>query len=89
MVSGVWGPALSWLMVPFLLIFDDPLLAAHAAVAVSAVVFLFGCYSVLRAVGLPDIAVILGTWVTAFLSVAWSTTVITPDLLMAGLFCWG
>ena len=40
MVSGVWGPLLSWLMVPWLLVFDDPLLAAHAAMAVSAVVFL-------------------------------------------------
>ena len=31
----------------------------------------------------------IGTWITAFLSVSWSGTVITPDLLMAGLFCCG
>ena len=89
MISGYWGPLLSWLIVPWLLVFDDPLLAAHAAMAVSAVVFLLGCFCVLRAVRLPGTAIMLGTWVTAFLSVAWSGIVITPDLLMAGLFCCG
>jgi hypothetical protein len=89
MISGVWSPLLSWLIVPWLLVFDDPLLAAHAAMAVSAVVFLFGCFCVLRAVRLPGIAIVIGTWITAFLSVAWSGVVITPDLLMAGLFCCG
>src|SRR6266496_4093043 len=88
MVSGTWGPLLSWLIVPWLLVFDDPLLAAHAAVAVSAVVFLFGCFCVLRAVRLPGTAIMIGTWITAFLSVAWSG-VVTGDLLMAGLFCCG
>src|SRR5262245_37756109 len=53
MVSGYWGPLLSWLIVPWLWVFDDPLLAAHAAMAVSAVVFFFGCFCVLQAVRLP------------------------------------
>src|SRR5215831_12354733 len=89
MVSGVWGPLLSWLIVPWLVVFDNPLLATHAAVAVSAVGFLFGCHCVLRAARLPDIAIIIGIWTTAFLSVAWSGIVTGPDLLMAGLFCYG
>ena len=89
MISGYWGPLLSWLIVPWLLVFDDPLLAAHAAIAVSAVVFLFGCFCVLRAVRLPGTAIMIGTWITAFLSAAWSGNYITPDLLMAGLFCCG
>src|SRR2546428_538422 len=42
MISGYWGPMLSWLIVPWLLVFADPLRAARAAMAVSAVVFLFG-----------------------------------------------
>ena len=88
-ISGYWGPLLSWLIVPWLLVFDDPLLAAHAAMAVSAVVFLFGSVCVLRAVRLPGSAIMIGTWITAFLSVAWSGVVITPDVLMAGLFCCG
>src|SRR5437773_4238789 len=82
MISGYWGPLLSWLIVPWLLVFDDPLLAAHAAMAVSAVVFLFGSFCVLRAARLPDTAIMIGTWITAFLSVAWSVFGITPDLLM-------
>ena len=89
MVSGTWGPLLSWLIVPWLLAFDDPLLAAHAAVAVSAVVFLFGCSCVLRAVRLPRTAIMLGTWIAAFLSVAWTGVSVGPDLLIAGLFCCG
>jgi hypothetical protein len=89
MISGAWSPLLSWLIVPWLLVFDDPLLAAHAAMAVSVVVFFFGCFCVLRAVRLPGTAIMIGTWITAFLSVAWSGVVITPDLLMAGLFCCG
>src|SRR6266576_6894210 len=86
MVSGVWSPLLSWLIVPWLLVFDDPLLAAHAAMGVSAVVFLFGCFCILRASRLPGTAITIGTWITAFFSVAWSGVIITPDLLMAGLF---
>src|SRR5262249_6329033 len=72
MISGYWGPLLSWLIIPWLLVFDDSLLAAHAAMAVSAVVFLFGCFCVLRAVRLPGTAIMIGTWITAFLSAAWS-----------------
>ena len=89
MVSGYWSPLLSWLIVPWLLVFDDPLLAARAAMAVSVVVFLFGCFCVLRAVRLPNTAIIIGISITAVLSVAWSEFAITPDLLMAGLFCCG
>ena len=89
MVAGGWGPLLSWLMIPWLLVFDDPLLAAHAAVASSAVVFLYGTYSLLRAMRLPDSAVVIGTWLTVFLSVSWSAAVITPDLLVDGIFYCG
>ena len=78
MISGYWSPLLSWLIVPWLLVFDDPLLAAHAAMAVSAVVFLSGCFCVLRAVRLPGTAIMIGTWITAFLSVAWSGIVHYP-----------
>jgi hypothetical protein len=31
----------------------------------------------------------IGTWITAFLSVGWSRAAISADLLMAGLFCYG
>ena len=56
MISGFWGPLLSWLIVPWLLVFDDPLLAAHAAMAVSSVVFLFGSFA---SSGQPDYRALL------------------------------
>ena len=82
MISGYWGPLLSWLIIPWLLVFDDSLLAAHAAMAVSAVVFLLGCFCVLRVVPLPwGTAILIGTWITVFLSAAWSGAAITPNTL--------
>ena len=89
MLSGYWGPLLSWLIAPWLLVFADPLLAARAAMAVTAVVFLFGCFCILRAAQLPGAALIFGTWIASLLGVAWSVVVITPDLLMSGLLCCG
>jgi hypothetical protein len=89
MLSGAWSPLLSWLMVPWLVVFEDPLLAARAAMAVSAGVFLWGGWCVLRAAYLPAAAILLGTWITMLLGVAWSVVLITPDLLMAGLLCDG
>jgi hypothetical protein len=89
MLSGYWSPLLSWLIAPWLLVFDDPLLAARAAMAVAAGVFLWGCIGVLRAAQLPDTALILGIWIASMLGVTWSVAFITPDLLMAGLLCSG
>jgi hypothetical protein len=89
MISGYWSPLLSWLIVPWLFVFDDSLLAARAAMAISAVVFLLGGFCVLRAAQLPAAALMLGTWIISLLGVAWSVARITPDLLMAGLICCG
>lgn len=89
MISGYWGPMLSWLIAPWLLVFEDPLDAARAAMAVSAVVFLLGGHRVLRVVKLPPAALAIGTWILALLGVAWSVSDITPDLLMAGILCCG
>ena len=85
MLNGYWGPLLSWLIAPWLLVFDHPLQAAHAAMAVSALVFLMGSLVLFLAARLPVYAVIAGTWLIALLSVIWSVFVVTPDLLMAGI----
>src|SRR5678815_536426 len=89
MISGYWGPMLSWLIAPWLLVFQDPLFAARAAMAVSAMVFLFGCVCVLRAVQLPAPAVVIGAWIIASIGLVWSVAGITPDLLLTGLFAFG
>jgi hypothetical protein len=85
MVSGYWGPLLSWLMVPWLKFGCAPLIAARLTMAVSALVFSAGCASLFRALELPAAHRILGTWLAAVASVFWSVRYITPDLLLGGL----
>jgi len=84
MISGYWGPLLSWLIAPWLLLFDEPLFAAHAAMAISAGIFAIACYCVLQACKLSKAAVLAGTWICALVSVNWSVVLISPDLLEAG-----
>lgn len=89
MISGYWGPLLSWLIVPGLFFFDDPLNAARAAMIVSAVVYLAGALCVFRAVKLSVGVVTLGVGLVALFGLPWSMFVITPDLLMGGVLCFG
>ena len=65
MVNGYWGPLLSWLVAAAMVLVDDPLLAARLAMAVSGGVFLAGCVTVLRCLGLPAGARIAGTWIAS------------------------
>lgn len=88
MVSGYWGPLLSWLMVPLLWLGADPLCAARIVTGFSAVVYLFGCVSLFRSLQLHWAGVVLGTWLAAMAAVA-VTSDISPDILMAGLLCLG
>ena len=85
MVSGYWGPLLSWLMVPFLKLGWDPLAAARSAMGVSAIVFWFGCVTVFRSFRIPPVAIAPGAWLAALASVYWSARNISPDLLVGGL----
>ncbi|HIL73034.1 MAG TPA: hypothetical protein EYG44_02285, partial [Verrucomicrobia bacterium] len=41
-VNGYWGPMLSWLMVPFLWLGVEPLLAGKLAMLISGAVFFHG-----------------------------------------------
>jgi len=84
-ISGYWGPLYSWLIVPFLGFVEKPLYAARIVMGLSAVVFLFGCVSILRNLELQPWGVIAGTWISALASVAWSVESNNPDLLMSGL----
>lgn len=84
-VTGYWGPLLSWLMVPWLKLGVDPLLAARVVMALSGVVFLAGAVAVFSTFRLPRVALVTGTVIAASWAVFWSVRHITPDLLMAGL----
>jgi hypothetical protein len=85
MVSGYWGPLLSWLMAPLLALDVSPLIAARIVMGFSAVVFWSGCLAVFIRLRLPQIGTLLGAWIVAASSVFWSVEYISPDLLLAGL----
>lgn len=86
-VSGYWGPLLSWLIAPWLLIGIPPLVAARIAMGLSAIVFLAGAVRVFRSLRLPAPAQVAGAWITALTTIYWSVQYLTPDLLVAGLIC--
>jgi hypothetical protein len=89
-VSGYWGPLLSWLIAPFIIVLENPLYAARVVMGLSAVVFLFGCVTVFRSFQMHPAAIVLSTWIAAMAGVYWSvieTANLSPDLLMSGLIC--
>lgn len=85
MVSGYWGPLLSWLTAPFLKFGLAPLDAGRMAMGGTAVVFLLGGIALFRAAQLSPSAQVTGAWLVAISSVYWSVEYISPDLLMSGL----
>ncbi len=86
-VSGYWGPMLSWLIAPLLNWFENPLDTARLVMGVSAFIFLLGSIALFRSMETPVVGLILGTWIVAVSTVAWSVAAITPDLLVSGLMC--
>ena len=87
MVSGYWGPLLSWLLALPLKLGLPELAAARLLMALGAVVFALGCLALFRALGLERRAVLIGFGFAAGNSVLWSVEYISPDLLQAGLIC--
>ena len=84
-ISGNWGPVISWLMAPLLLAGVPPLAAARGVMALSAIIFLLGCWRIFSRAILAGRLFHWGLWSMAFLSILWSVEVITPDLLLAGV----
>ncbi|MFT4589649.1 MAG: hypothetical protein ACI9VS_003832 [Candidatus Binatia bacterium] len=85
MVSGYWGPLMSWLMVPFIKAGLSAMIAARIVMAISGIVFLLGCRAVFRAFDIDRTTQLIGIWIAAATSIFWSVRNITPDLLLAGL----
>lgn len=84
-VNGYWGPLISWVAVPFLAATHDPLLTARCAMVISALVFSSGALAYFSRSKLPFAAVWIATAVCAFVTIYWSVSDITPDLLADGL----
>ena len=84
-VNGYWGPLLSWLMVPFLWLGVEPLLAGKVAMLISGGVFFHGSLFLVRALGLRLIDELIVAVVLALTIPGWMSDHVTPDLLVAGL----
>ncbi len=83
MVSGYWGPMLSWLMAPLLGFGCPRLLTARLVMAATAIGFLLVSIHTFRRFRLPNRAVTAGSLLVACASILWSVENITPDLLVA------
>jgi hypothetical protein len=84
-VNGYWGPLLSWLMVPFLWLGVEPLLAGKLAMLISCGVFFHGSLFLVRSAGLLLSDELIVAWVLALTIPGWMSNHVTPDLLVAGL----
>lgn len=85
MISGCWGPLLSWLIAPLLLVGSSALIAARIVLAASALLFTLASQRLLAASGLTRRSIVIGTTLSAMLTVEWSVLNITPDLLAGAL----
>ena len=84
-VNGYWGPLLSWLMVPFLWLGVEPLLAGKLAMLISGAVFFHGSLFLVCSVGLRLTDELIVAWMLALTIPGWMGENVTPDLLVAGL----
>jgi hypothetical protein len=84
-VSGFWGPLISWMIAPFLMLGVPPLTAVRVVMALSAMCFFWGCWHLFERFNLSQRFLCLGLWTSALVSIPWSVENITPDLLLSGL----
>ncbi len=88
-VNGYWGPLLSWLMLPGLATGLPPLITGRAVMALSALLFVWGCERIFDLAELSPNRRTWGRWICGLNAIHWSVRTITPDLLGAGLFLLG
>ncbi len=88
-VNGYWGPLLSWLILPGLAAGLPPLITGRVVMALSALVFVWGCERIFDLAELSPNRRTWGRWICGLNAIHWSVRTITPDLLGAGLFMLG
>jgi len=88
-ISGYWGVLFTWLLAPLLLVFDDPILAAHVLLAISGLAFAGASVFLFIRVGLRSMALVVAVWIVCLSAAVWSAKNITPDLLSAALMLAG
>lgn len=85
MISGYWGPLISWLMAPWLWLGLESLTAARIVMGCSGLAFLASTVFLLTRLGISPGQRLCGAIVAAITGIVWSVTEITPDLLLASL----
>lgn len=84
-VNGYWGPLLSWLLVPFIWLHIEPLMAARIIALASSVGLLYVYWFLLRRYFVDKIMSWLSLLGLAGILMTWSLGAITPDVLFAFL----
>ena len=84
-INGYWGPLLSLLMVPFLWLGIEPLIAGKLVMLISSLVFFHGSQFLTRSAGFRLLDELIIAVVLALLLPVWMTRQLTPDLLVSGL----
>lgn len=84
-VNGYWGPLLSLLMVPFLWLGIEPLIAGKLTMLISGLVFFHGSQFLTRSAGFRLLDELIVAVVLALVLPGWMTQQVTPDLLVSGL----
>jgi hypothetical protein len=88
-LNGYWGPLFSWLLVPFLALRIDPLLATKLLNVMIGAFLLLGSWRLLgRVTQIKSVRMLLGTALIV-MTLSWALGgPITPDLLVATLLVW-
>jgi len=84
-VNGYWGPLLSLLMVPFLWLDIEPIIAGKLTMLISGLVFFHGSQFLARSAGFRLLDELIVAVVLALVLPGWMTQQMTPDLLVSGL----
>lgn len=87
-LNGYWGPLLSWLLTPLLVLGCPPWLAARFVMGLCAAIFWVGCNQWFLSLRWDEAWKKAGVWTAALVSIPCSVANVTPDLLLAGLLAW-
>jgi len=88
-VNGWWGPLFSILIIPAVYFSEEPAVAGWAGVFISGVIFITASIDFFRVCGHQEKYVWFGAITVALFAPGQAAQIISPDLLLSGLFIWG
>ncbi len=84
-INGYWSPLLSWLMLPFLWLNIEPLIAARLTLLLIGYFALFQMGRFFENLSISKYGIFVGQGVSAIVLTSYAYTVITPDLLFVAI----